>query len=313
MKRVLSLLVALSIAAVGAAAQQFRSGVDVVSVDALVTEGGRAITGLKAEDFQLRDNGVLQEIDSVAVDDAPISMLLALDASNSVEGPTLDHLKQAAITAVDALAANDRAAVMTFAESVLLRADWAAATAATRTAIATAESGGSTSLYDAGYAALTLQDTVPGRRSYILLFSDGGDTSSWLPASALLERARRSDAVVYVVTRRAPRPDVRLEYRSGIELWTPPTKSPSDSPTDDRTGDDYRRSGVRRAARRRAPRGVLGSRLAVSQPLSPRVPAPGCRERGLALDRFETDARSSQYHRPARLREIAVPHAPLTS
>ena len=231
MKRVLSLLVALSIAAVGAAAQQFRSGVDVVSVDALVTEGGRAITGLKAEDFQLRDNGVLQEIDSVAVDDAPISMLLALDASNSVEGPTLDHLKQAAITAVDALATNDRAAVMTFAESVLLRADWAAATAATRTAIATAESGGSTSLYDAGYAALTLQDTVPGRRSYILLFSDGGDTSSWLPASALLERARRSDAVVYVVTRRAPRPDVRLEYRSGIELWTQPTRSPSDSPT----------------------------------------------------------------------------------
>jgi VWFA-related protein len=229
MKKAFSLLVALSVAAGGAAAQQFRSGVAVVSVDALVTEGGRAVTGLKAEDFQLRDNGVLQEIDSVAVDDAPISMLLALDASNSVEGPTLDHLKQAAITAVDALAPNDRAAVMTFAESVMLRADWSAATELTRKAIATAESGGSTSLYDAGYAALTLPDTLPGRRSYILLFSDGGDTSSWLPASALLERARRSDAVVYVVTRRAPRLDHRLEYRSGMELWT--ERPPSDSPT----------------------------------------------------------------------------------
>jgi VWFA-related protein len=155
--------------------------------------------------------------------------LLALDTSTSVEGPTLDHLKRAAVTAVDALSTNDRAAVMTFAESVTLRADWSAATAATRTAIAAAESGGSTSLYDAGYAALTLQDSLPGRRSYVLLFSDGADTSSWLPASALLERARRSDAVVYVVTRRAPRPDVRLEYRSGIELWTQAPRS-SDSP-----------------------------------------------------------------------------------
>jgi VWFA-related protein len=226
----LALLVLLSMATGEAAAQRFRSGVDVVTVDALVTEGGRAVTGLKPEDFRLRDNGVLQEIDSVTVDEAPISMLLALDTSNSVEGPTLDHLKQAAVTAVDALSANDRAAVMTFADAVTLRADWSAATAATRTAIASAEAGGSTSLYDAGYAALTLQDSLPGRRSYVLLFSDGGDTSSWLPASAVLERARRSDAVVYVVTRRAPRPDVRLEYRSGIELWTEAARRPSDSP-----------------------------------------------------------------------------------
>lgn len=230
MKAAVALLVAMSIAAGEAAAQRFRSGVDVVTVDALVSEGGRAVTGLKAEDFRLRDNGVLQEIDSVTVDEAPISMLLALDTSNSVEGPTLGHLKQAAVTAVDALSPTDRAAVMTFAESVKLRADWSAATAATRTAIATAESGGATSLYDASYAALTLQDGMPGRRSYILLFSDGGDTSSWLPASAVLERARRSDAVVYVVTRRTPRADVRLEYRSGIDLWPQPSRSAAEGP-----------------------------------------------------------------------------------
>ena len=206
----------MSIAVGEAAEQRFRSGVDLVTVDALVTEGGRAVTGLKAEDFRLRDNGVLQEVDSVTVDEAPISMLLALDTSNSVEGPTLGHLKQAAATAGHALSPSDRAAVMTFAESVKLRADWSAPTAATRTAIATAESGGATSLYDASYAALTLQDGMPGRRSYILLFSDGGDTSSWLPASALLERARRSDAVVYVVTRRTPRPDVRPRTVPGL-------------------------------------------------------------------------------------------------
>jgi len=200
-------------------AQRFRSGVDVVTVDALVTQNGRALTGLAADDFELRDNGVVQEIDGVSVDDAPVSMLLALDTSNSVQGPTLDHLKRAAIGAIDALTPADRAAVMTFADVVTLRAGWGAPAPGMRDAIAQAEAGGATSLYDAGYAALTLEDAEPGRRSYVLLFSDGGDTSSWLPAASLVERARRSDAVVYVVTRRAPRPDVRLEYRSGIDLW----------------------------------------------------------------------------------------------
>jgi Ca-activated chloride channel homolog len=220
-------IVALTLALGQTSGQRFRSGVDVVTVDALVTRDGRALSGLTAADFELRDNGVVQEIDSVSVDDAPVSMLLALDTSNSVEGPTLNHLKRAAIGAIDALTPADRAAVLTFADTVTQRSDWSAPTAAARSAIEETDAGGATCLYDAGYAALTLEDTVPGRRSYVLLFSDGGDTSSWLPARAFIERARRSGAVVSVVTRRAPRPDVRLEYRSGVDPWTarPPDQS----------------------------------------------------------------------------------------
>jgi hypothetical protein len=50
----------------GARQQTFRSGVDLVRVDALVTDGKRVVTGLKAGDFELRDNGVLQTIDGSA-------------------------------------------------------------------------------------------------------------------------------------------------------------------------------------------------------------------------------------------------------
>jgi hypothetical protein len=53
----------------------------------------------------------------------------------------------------------------------------------------------------------------------VVLFSDGDDTSSWLPARAILERARRSDAVVYLVASHPPRFETRLEYRSGVQLW----------------------------------------------------------------------------------------------
>ena len=218
MKAVAALIVAL-LAAGQPVPQRFQSGVDVVTLDALVTQGGRALSGLRASDFELRDNGILQAIDSVTVDEMPVSMLLALDTSNSVEGATLSHLKRAAIAAIDSLTKEDRAAVLTFADAVTLRSDWSAPAQPMRDAIAAAVARGATSLYDAAYAALTIKDELPGRRSFVLLFSDGGDTSSWLPARAVLERARRSDAVVYVVARRQPRRDVRLEYRSGIDLW----------------------------------------------------------------------------------------------
>jgi len=199
---------------------RFRSGIDLVTVDALVTDGTRAVTGLAAGDFELRDSGVVQTIDSVSVDTVPVSMLLALDTSNSVEGPTLEHLKDAASAAVSTLAKDDRAAVLTFAEAVTLRAPWGTPSTAMHEAIARATAGGSTSLYDAAYTALTLRDDRPGRRPLVVLFSDGGDTSSWLSARAVLERARRSDAVVYLVALRQPRLDTRLEYRSGVELWS---------------------------------------------------------------------------------------------
>jgi VWFA-related protein len=199
---------------------RFRSGIDLVTVDVLVTDGTRAVTGLTADDFELRDSGVVQTIDSVSVDTVPVSMLLALDTSNSVEGPTLEHLKDAASAAVSTLAKDDRAAVLTFAEAVTLRAPWGTPSAAMHEAIARATAGGSTSLYDAAYTALTLRDDQPGRRPLVVLFSDGGDTSSWLSSRAVLERARRSDAVVYLVALRQPRLDTRLEYRSGVELWS---------------------------------------------------------------------------------------------
>jgi VWFA-related protein len=198
---------------------RFRSGVDVVTVDALVTDAAGTVAGLGAGDFALRDAGVAQEIDTVSVDTVPVSMLLALDTSNSVEGPTLAHLKDAAGAAIGVLGTDDRVAILTFANAVTIRTGWAAPSRATHEAIVAADARGATSLYDAAYTALTLRDEEPGRRAFVVFFSDGGDTSSWLPARAVLERARRTDAVVYLVVLHPPRLDTRLEYRSGVDLW----------------------------------------------------------------------------------------------
>jgi VWFA-related protein len=216
------------IAAVEMSAQTFRSGADAVRVDVLVTDGNRPVAGLTAEDFELRDSGVPQRVTSALIDDVPLAVLLALDTSSSVEGGTLDSLKEAAGSALDLVRPGDRAALMTFSNVVSLPAPWGPGREAAAAAVRGAASGGMTSLYDAAFTALTLRDEVPGYRNLVLLFSDGADTASWLPASAVFEKARRTEAVVYAVvltTNATPESNTKLYQRSGIELYPPQVRS----------------------------------------------------------------------------------------
>ena len=78
------------------APQIYRVAVDGVRVDVLVSDGKRSVRGLTAADFELRDRGVVQTIDSVSFEDVPLSVMLVLDTSSSVRGIPLTHLKQAA-------------------------------------------------------------------------------------------------------------------------------------------------------------------------------------------------------------------------
>ena len=57
---------------------------------------------------------------------------------------------------------------------------------------------GLTSLIDAAHAAMLIGESDVGR-SLLIVFSDGVDTSSWLPAESVIETARRGDVVVYGV------------------------------------------------------------------------------------------------------------------
>ena len=200
--------------------QTFKADVDAVRVDVLVTDRNRPISGLSRDDFELRDNGVVQRIDGVSVEEVPFSMLLALDTSSSVSGPALKDLKQAAKVAAAAMRTADRAAVMTFSDILRKRATWAPNGPPLSSAIDAAEAAGPTALFDAAFAALSTRDPQPGRRGLILLFTDGDDTASWLPARTALDKTSRSDAVVYVVTTVLPSttPSRHLYYRSGLRL-----------------------------------------------------------------------------------------------
>jgi VWFA-related protein len=210
---------AAAVATTSAQVPQFRSGVDAVRVDVLVMDGRQPVAGLAAGDFEIRDSGVVQTVDAVAIADVPVSMIVALDVSESVKGDTLSQLKKGVDAALAALDARDRAALVTFASDVRLRSEWTGDVAKVRATVAELKAAGGTSLWDAAFTALTFHDPTPTMRRLVLVFSDGDDTSSWLPRGSVVEKATRTDAVVYSVEMAGGRGGRRtLRYRSGIEL-----------------------------------------------------------------------------------------------
>ena len=165
----------------------------------MVTDGRRPVTGLTAANFEVKDNGVVQQITEVQYETLPLNVICALDVSSSVSGEPLARLKTALAALIDALADRDRAALLTFSGAVHLHSPLTNDRRRLRALSAQMTAGGTTSFYDAAFAGLALREADNGR-TMLLLFSDGDDTSSWLSARKLIAAARQADVVIYPVT-----------------------------------------------------------------------------------------------------------------
>lgn len=201
------LVACLLLASAGAGAvslqgqEVFRSRVELVRIDALVAEGRKAVTGLTAGDFQVSDNGVAQDVELVSFDEVPLNVVIALDESSSLTGERLAQLRDAGGKLAAILKQDDRAALLTFSETVTLQAAPTTALDEVRRAVARAQLADGTrptALVDAVFASLLTAESDAGR-ALVIVLSDGVDTGSWLRGDAVLEIARRSDAVVYAV------------------------------------------------------------------------------------------------------------------
>jgi VWFA-related protein len=192
--------VACLCAAASAAPQPtFSSRLEAVRLDVLVTADGQPIRGLQAGDFEVLDNGVPQTLDLVSFEELPLSVVLTLDVSASVTGVRLHHLRDAGQAVLGALRTTDRAALITFTERLTQDAPLTSDLEQVRAALASVEPAGDTALTDGAYAGITVADNAPGR-GLVIVFSDGRDTASWLSHRAVVDAARRSNAVVYGVS-----------------------------------------------------------------------------------------------------------------
>lgn len=181
----------------------FSSKVEAVHVDVLVTRGGRVVSGLTGDDFEVFDNGVRQEAKLIDAGSLPLDLVFVLDASASMAGERMAALKKAAGTLLDQLDARDRAAVLAFQDRVTPVSDLTRDVNAVRGSLDNLQAAGATALNDALYSGIVLAESGAGRK-LVVTFTDGADTASYLAESALLDAAGRTDAVVYVVSSAQP-------------------------------------------------------------------------------------------------------------
>ncbi|HSC29157.1 MAG TPA: VWA domain-containing protein [Vicinamibacterales bacterium] len=205
----------LTVLAVGAAllrghaqtppAQTFRTGIELVIVDVSVRDHSRAVTGLRAEDFVLTDNGVRQRIESVEATAVPIDLTLVVDLSGNPAGvwntrPSLARTTAAIQAEVSEVAKmlrpDDR--IRLLAIDTRVQQVWAMQPVASLPAITRLEIDGMAALYDTLAAAL-LQPVEPARRHVVIARTKGLDTISSIDAGAVRAIAERSDALLHVV------------------------------------------------------------------------------------------------------------------
>jgi tight adherence protein B len=159
------------------------------------------VRGLRPQDFELKDEGVLQDVDFVSLEQLPLNVILGLDVSKSVSGERLTHLRSAGDALLQRLTGGDRAALLTFSHVVRLRHELTSDIPRLRQALAEVNPSGQTALVDGTSGAIALAGSDVGR-SLLIVFSDGVDTASFLTPAAVLQSARRSDVVVYGVAMR---------------------------------------------------------------------------------------------------------------
>jgi Ca-activated chloride channel family protein len=203
------LALAVSALAAGLDAAQFSSAVSLVEVYASVTDAtGDPITNLRREDFTVTENGVPQAVSAFAAGDFPLSVAVGIDRSFSM-ADRLPVAKSAARTFLGELRPADDALLVAIGSEVTpmeLTNDRSKQYAA----LNELDTFGSTSLYDAIVFAIDAIQKAKGRRALVLL-SDGSDRYSTLTATDALERARRSDVMIYPIALGRERPPVFAE------------------------------------------------------------------------------------------------------
>ena len=141
----------------------------------VVDKQGRPVTSLTRNDFVIYEDGVKQSIQHFEPVESPFSLVLLLDMS----GSTLNfrqQLKLASQRFLDALAPEDRVAVVQFNAKVKSLSGFSVDRRKTAYAIEIAEGAGETHFYDALKYALKELDKEGKRRKAIVVLTDGLDT-----------------------------------------------------------------------------------------------------------------------------------------
>ena len=181
----------------------------------------RELVDLALDDLAVIEDGVPQKVDTFQEAVAPVSIVLALDASGSMT-KAADRVKAAAKSFVEVIRPQDSLGVLLFADASAFAHDLTTNRQDSLAAIDGYKARGGTALYDGLTDALTRLKRTEGRKVVVLL-SDGRDENNpgTAPGSVhtqkdVLAALKETDAVVYPIGL-GPRVDRALLDRLAAE------------------------------------------------------------------------------------------------
>jgi Ca-activated chloride channel homolog len=188
---------------VTAAAQfSYKTGIDVAGFTVTVLDrAGEPVSGLTTEDFEVREDGVLQTIryfsDGDEVDDIPLHIGLMFDISESMERD-LKFSRNAAVKFLNTFPTASDFTLVEFSEDVRAARFSQSEFARLVERIRGARAKGRTALYDALSVYLGSAFDQTGRK-VLVIYTDGGDTSSSRTWNEALRILRASDVTVFPI------------------------------------------------------------------------------------------------------------------
>lgn len=153
----------------------------------VVDQRGRPITSLSRPNFAVFEDGVKQDISHFELSSAPFSVVMMLDMSGSTKS-FRQNIALSAARFMDALAPEDRVAVVEFYDKINVLNDFTSDRARIAHSIRVANGTGNTNLYKAFEVSLEKLEKESGRRKAIVVLTDGSDTDAKNKDRDLLSR-----------------------------------------------------------------------------------------------------------------------------
>ncbi len=179
----------------------FRSGVNLTNVTVTVTDAnGHTVAGLKQGDFEIYEDGVLQQASHFDAERVPVSLGIAVDSSGSMIGERWVAAQAALRRFVDdLLGSNDEVFLYRFDNRPELVHPWTQDRRQVSRALSNIQPRGGTAMYDTVADAIPLAQRGSQRKKALVIISDGNDTSSSTSVPELTQMIRESEVLVYAI------------------------------------------------------------------------------------------------------------------
>ena len=198
-----------------------------VRVDVQVTDGNQLIKDLTKDDFAITDEGQRQSVVAFSHGDEPVTLVLLLDISGSMQ-KYIDEIAMEARESLEHLRPGDRVAIMVFASKTAVAQGFSDNLAETARNI-----GGAVKNWDVGSSTLinsAVMDAArymekhagPGGRRAILILTDNLSTSYQLTDGQVIRELNKADTVFNaIITGRAIRPEPLVPGKPSNPDFTP--------------------------------------------------------------------------------------------